>query len=183
MIMQPEEFRQGRNREQDRLTRELRLQNESIEDRERRLREDSVGQRSLRQNESSEERERRLAIERERGRRRRENESSENRRLRLDRDRERRRLRVLNESSENRQIRVEKKCVLTRGHRQNVINEKRARLRQADIENGFLFFDNFDRVTEECNGYYPHDKFVNSHNDNDWAKAKESERLDVHDFY
>jgi len=152
MIMQPEEFRQGRNREQDRLTRELRLQNESSEDRERRL-----------------------AIRRERDRRSRENETNEDRRLRLDRVRDLRRLRVLNESSENRQIRVEKKCVLTRGHRQNVINEKRERLRQADIENGFLFFDNFDRVTEECNGYYPHDKFVNSHNDNDWAKAKESE--------
>jgi hypothetical protein len=166
-----EEFHEARNRERDRLVLNLRGQNESSEDWERRL-----GLRRLsRQNESSEDRERRLAIERERVRRLRENESSENRRLRLDRDRERRRLRVLNESSESRQIRVERKCVLTRGHRQNVINEKRERLRQADIENGILFFDNFDRVTEECNGYYPHDKFVNSHNDNDWVKAKKNE--------
>ena len=85
LSMQAEEFHQVRNNERVRVTRELRRQNESSEDRERRL-----------------------AIQREGARRRRENESSENRRLRLDRDRERRRLRKnpQNESSEDRERRL-----------------------------------------------------------------------------
>jgi hypothetical protein len=93
-----------------------------------------------------------LGIDREGARQRRENEASENRGLRLNRE-------------------IERK----RGYRQNVINEKRECRRQADENGDYLFFENFDRETKDCNGYYPHDKFVNSHNDNDWAKAKESE--------
>jgi hypothetical protein len=72
--MQPEEFQQSSNRERGTVTLDLRLQNESNEGREHRLRENRLGHRSRRQNESSEDRERRLAIDRERDRRRRENE-------------------------------------------------------------------------------------------------------------
>ena len=95
---------------------------------------------------------------------RRQNESIELRRRRLDQDRLRKQRLRENESRDNCNIQCAKRKVQQRGRKHAV------------YDNGdFNFYDNFDRKTAMCNPYYKHHEFVNSHNDNDWEKAKQSE--------
>jgi hypothetical protein len=125
-----------------------------------------------RQNQTAQEQRRRLDEQQRRQEALRANESAEARRLRLSQDQIRHAANRVNESNDARDSRLNDNRIRQAAVRDNVRQSRR----QVVYDNGdFEFFDNFNRKTEECNAYYRHTAFPNSHNHHNWEKAKKSE--------
>jgi hypothetical protein len=140
----------------------LRLRNESEETRRQRLELQRIRQNLILENESVDSYNSRLNAQTLRL----QNESDETRRQRLEEQRIRQNVIRENESSNMHYSRLDqnKEVKRSKKHRKN-----------EDDNDDYKFYDNFEKETKNCKCYYNHNKFVNSHKNNNWEAAINSE--------
>jgi hypothetical protein len=160
---EPAEVRQHRIVEQ--RSRQVELRSiETLDDRNGRIEEQRIRQAELRLNETLDDRNARIEEQRIRQAELYLNETLDDHSFRLQEQRLRQAELRKNETTDSHISRLQKK------------NDHRRKRNKVVYDNGeYKFFENFEKETKDCNAFYRHENFPNSHNHNNWTKAKESE--------